>query len=223
MDNGGSKQANPVESKRSATISGSLEQKLSSKKSKLSRKERRLQQVHQEKRVKALRTWIPLGFLVVALTAVAIYRLNQPEVDDVLKVTSAPANQHDDTLVYPYDGVPPTGGPHAPVWQNCGIYRTPIAITNAIHSMEHGAVWITFDAALDATELSALENIAGGDPFILMSPYPDQGSSVVLTTWDRQLQLERVDDLRIKEFIDRYQQRAPETAPCSGGIGTPDA
>jgi len=180
-----------------------LELGLSSTKRKLSKKERRRQQVQQEKRIKALRIWIPIGFLVVLLTAAALYRLNQPEIEGVVQVASAPANQHDQSLVYPYEGLPPTGGPHAPVWQNCGIYRDPIAITNAVHSMEHGAVWITYDTTLDPEQIATLENIAGGDPFILMSPFPDQQSPIVLTTWDRQIQLENAADSRVGQFIDR--------------------
>lgn len=190
---------------------------------KLSKKERRRQQVQQEKRLKTLRIWVPIGLVLIVFIALAVYRLNQPEVEGVISVASAPANEHDDSLVYPYESLPPTGGPHAPVWQNCGIYRTPIPITNAVHSMEHGAVWITYDQQLAADQVRQLEEVALGDPFILMSPFPDQESPIVLTTWDRQLLLETVTDPRINEFIDRYQQRAPETAPCSGGTGVPDA
>ena len=42
-----------------------------------------------------------------------------------------------------YAQMPPVGGKHSAVWQNCGIYSAPVANENAVHSMEHGAVWIT--------------------------------------------------------------------------------
>src|SRR5262245_10038941 len=43
---------------------------------------------------------------------------------------------------------PPIGGAHNVVWQNCGIYEMPIHNEHAVHSMEHGAVWITYRPGL---------------------------------------------------------------------------
>ncbi|NJK46019.1 MAG: DUF3105 domain-containing protein [Pleurocapsa sp. SU_196_0] len=43
-----------------------------------------------------------------------------------------------------YDTNPPTGGIHNAAWQNCGIYDQQIALENAVHSLEHGAVWLTY-------------------------------------------------------------------------------
>ena len=34
-------------------------------------------------------------------------------------------------------------GEHNPVWQNCGFYNKPVRDESAVHSLEHGAVWIT--------------------------------------------------------------------------------
>ncbi len=35
-----------------------------------------------------------------------------------------------------YPQNPPVGGPHNAAWQNCGIYSTPVANENAVHSIE---------------------------------------------------------------------------------------
>jgi len=42
---------------------------------------------------------------------------------------------------------PPVGGKHNPNWQNCmgDVYDDPIAKEHAVHAMEHGAVWVTYD------------------------------------------------------------------------------
>jgi hypothetical protein len=32
-----------------------------------------------------------------------------------------------------YQQTPPAGGPHASVWQNCGIYTNPVPSENAVH------------------------------------------------------------------------------------------
>ena len=43
-----------------------------------------------------------------------------------------------------YDREPPTNGNHAPLWQNCGFYKKPVQNRYAVHSLDHGVVWITY-------------------------------------------------------------------------------
>jgi hypothetical protein len=85
-------------------------------------------------------------------------------------------------------------------------------------------MWLTYQPELAAQEVKVLRDAVRGEGFALMSPYPGLRSPVVLTAWETQLELDSVDDDRIAEFVDRYQQgpTTPEPgAPCSGGIGTP--
>lgn len=131
---------------------------------------------------------------------------------------------HDNSLTYTGD-LPPAGGAHFDVWQNCGVYDEVVNPGYGIHAMEHGAVWITYDpAALDADQIAALQEKTRAQTYILMSPFPDQRSPLVLTSWGNQLELESADDNRIDEYIDRYRL-GPETpepgAACSGGVGEP--
>ncbi|MFI6012195.1 DUF3105 domain-containing protein [Streptomyces sp. NPDC051243] len=41
---------------------------------------------------------------------------------------------------------PPVGGDHNKAWMTCDgtVYNKPIANENAVHSLEHGAVWVTY-------------------------------------------------------------------------------
>ncbi|MBK8901033.1 MAG: DUF3105 domain-containing protein [Anaerolineaceae bacterium] len=190
---------------------------------KRSKREIRREQVAREKRMRSLRIWIPAAVVVLTLVGLLIYRATRPEVEGVVAVESAASNQHDDSLVIPFGDTPPMGGPHASTWQNCGIYTTPVEAQYAIHSMEHGAVWITYNPDLPADQVATLEDLARGENYMLVSPYPEQDSPVVLTVWDRQLAVDSADDARIEEFIDRYKQiRGPEAgAGCSGGVGSP--
>lgn len=190
---------------------------------KRSKRDIRREQVAREKRMRALRLWVPIAVIALGLIGLIIYRLTRPEIEGVVIVESAVANQHDDELQIPFGGTPPMGGPHAPVWQNCGIYVTPVEGQYAIHSMEHGAVWITYNPDLSAEQVVALEDMVRGEGYTLLAPYPDQTSPIVLTVWDRQLEVDSVEDPRIPDFIDRYKLvQGPETgASCSGGVGTP--
>jgi hypothetical protein len=191
----------------------------------VSRKVVRRQQVEREKRMRAMRIWIPVAVIAVALIALVVVRLTEPEVDGAVFVTAAASNQHDPDVSYDFGGLPPMGGVHRPQWQNCGIYLEPVAGEYAIHSMEHGAVWITYHPDLPAADVTALQDMVRGTSFIILSPYPDQSSEIALTTWDVQLAVDSVSDDRIGEFIDRYRvNRGPEAgASCSGGVGTPAA
>jgi hypothetical protein len=125
-----------------------------------------------------------------------------------------------------YDQVPPVGGEHAPVWQNCGLYAEPISSENAVHSMEHGAIWVTYRPDLPAEQVSLLRDALRDQPYGLLSPYAGLPSPVVATVWGTQLQLPSARDPRLKVFISRYADasRAPEPrAACTGGFGTPDS
>lgn len=123
-----------------------------------------------------------------------------------------------------YDRAPPIGGSHAPAWQNCGVYREPVRDENAVHSLEHGAVWITYDPELPDDAVETLEDKAEGETHVLVTPYEDLDAPVVLSAWGRQLAVDEVDDARIERFLRAFQQgpQTPELgATCSGAVGSP--
>ncbi|HSD83737.1 MAG TPA: DUF3105 domain-containing protein [Anaerolineae bacterium] len=123
-----------------------------------------------------------------------------------------------------YEQVPPAGGTHSAGWQNCGIYAQPVRNENAVHSLEHGAVWITYRPDLSAAAVETLRGLVRGHTHVLLSPYPDLPSPVVATAWGLQLPLNDASDPRLPTFISRYEQgpQTPEPgAVCSGGVGTP--
>ncbi len=123
-----------------------------------------------------------------------------------------------------YAETPPVGGIHNPVWQNCGMYSKPVANENAVHSMEHGAVWITYRPDLPETDVKALRDL-GRRSFVLVSPYPGLPAPVVVTAWGVQLQVEKASDSRLQQFLRKYTvgPTTPEPgAPCTGGVGAPE-
>lgn len=122
-----------------------------------------------------------------------------------------------------YTETPPVGGRHDNVWQNCGTYADPVRNENAVHSLEHGAVWITYQPDLPQDQIDALREKAD-QSYMLVSPYPDLPVPVVASSWNHQIQLDSASDDRLDQFIRRFKE-GPDTpepgALCSGGVGTP--
>ncbi len=123
-----------------------------------------------------------------------------------------------------YEQDPPTNGDHAPYWQRCGFYSTPIENEAAVHSLDHGAVWITYRPDLPQEELDTLRNLAQ-EAYLLVSPYEGLRAPVIATAWRNQLDLEGTDDPRLRQFVDQF--RISETAPrsgngCENGRGEPE-
>ena len=201
-----------------------MSNKTTNNQKKLSKKEQRRLQVAKEKRNKNLKIIIPVVAFIAVLATVFLWRSLQPEVDGTITVASAPGNNHDDSLTFAGGGLPPMGGPHNTSWLNCGIYDVEVPTENAIHSMEHGAVWVTYDPEqVDGTQIASLQDAVRGNNQTILSPYPNQDAPIVMTTWDRQLVLDSESDLRFEEFMSRYRgKRGPEAGTsCSGGVGNP--
>ena len=114
---------------------------------------------------------------------------------------------------------PPVGGAHNVRWQNCqgSVYDAPIPKEHAVHSMEHGAVWITYRPALPADQVKKLADRVEGKDYMLMSPYEGLDKNISLQAWGYQLKLDSADDSRIDEFIRalRVQASMEPTAGCA--------
>ncbi len=129
-------------------------------------------------------------------------------------------NMHVETPV-DYDPSPPVGGDHLSVWQDCGFYDAAIITEAGVHSLEHGAVWVTYDRTLPEEQLEQLQQLAAEHPYLLVSPMAGLPSPVVASAWGVQLELGSVDDERLPAFLVAYLQgpQNPEPgAPCSGGL-----
>lgn len=124
-----------------------------------------------------------------------------------------------------YEQTPPVGGDHAGTWQNCGFYDESIFTELGVHSLEHGAVWITYQPDLADPDRATIEELAQED-FVLATPWTDGElpAPVVLSAWGAQLAVDDLSDESVAEFIESYAQAetAPEPgAPCTGGYEDP--
>ena len=122
-----------------------------------------------------------------------------------------------------YDQTPPNSGKHNATPQQCAVYDVPIAPERALHSLEHGAVWVTYKASVPPDQVAKLKGEVEGDPYRLMSPVPDQERPIVLSAWGRSLSVDDASDKRVGEFLTAYTSgpQSPERgAACAGSSET---
>ncbi|WP_329295865.1 DUF3105 domain-containing protein [Streptomyces pseudovenezuelae] len=118
---------------------------------------------------------------------------------------------------------PPVGGNHNQAWMTCDgtVYTKAIANENAVHSLEHGAVWITYnDKAADA-DVKTLADKVSKTPYTLMSPDKTQSGPIMLSAWGHQLSVNTASDPRVQQFLTKYVQGAQTPEPgaaCTGGL-----
>ncbi|GGO33014.1 DUF3105 domain-containing protein [Deinococcus humi] len=116
---------------------------------------------------------------------------------------------------------PSAGGPHHPGWQNCGVYDRPLYDEYAVHSLEYGAGWLTSRLDLPTGQLEALKKLVEGRPYTVLSSHETQLAPLVLSAWNKPLEVQAVSDPRVKSFLqkDGPGGEAPEIgALCSGTV-----
>ncbi len=159
-----------------------------------------------------------LGFAVVVRPAPA-QDTGTPEAGTIadLELFEVASNDHTEGTVA-YDQNPPAGGPHNPVWQNCGFYDEPVRNEHAVHSQEHGAVWVTYRPDLPEGELARLRRLADRSDYLQVSPYPELPAPVVVSAWGARVELDGANDPRLRQFVRQFAEQGPEPgAPCTGG------
>ncbi|GAB3994502.1 DUF3105 domain-containing protein [Nocardioides marmoraquaticus] len=125
-----------------------------------------------------------------------------------------------------YDASPPVGGKHNPAWLNCGVYDEPVPDENAVHSLEHGAVWVTYDPDLPAADVERLESVMP-PTYAILSPYEgEMPGPVVASSWGRQIVLEGADDPALEQYLREYSGSSDVPEPgalCTSGtdVATP--
>lgn len=131
-----------------------------------------------------------------------------------------PAHTHISQGTATYDATPPIGGNHSPYWADCDgtVYPQPIANENAVHALEHGAVWVTYRQGLPQSQVDTLAQDVTGQNKVFMSPYPNLSSTVSLQAWGYQLKVNSVTDPRIASFIGTLAGNndiTPEPTSCA--------
>jgi hypothetical protein len=123
-----------------------------------------------------------------------------------------------------YPSVPPVGGDHHQAWMNCNgdVYTKAVDNVNAVHSLEHGAVWVTYDDRADKADVDALAAKVGKMPYTLMSPVEGQQDPIMMSAWGHQRTVSGADDPDVDTFFEKFVQGAQTPEPgasCAGGLG----
>jgi hypothetical protein len=180
--------------------------------------------------------WFVGGTIGLLILVAGLFYLGEQEQNPAvardiegLIVSANPGRGHVEGDIDYHDDVP-AGGEHSSVWLNCGIYDEPVVEENAVHSMEHGAVWLTYGSDLPQEQVEVLRNTVRhehdrrGEPMIILSPRENLDAPIVATAWRVQLNLDDATDDRLAQFVQRFQ-RGPYTpepgAPCWDGTGAP--
>jgi hypothetical protein len=143
-----------------------------------------------------------------------------PEGTREVQVTSA---LHVQGQIYNPDEVP-AGGDMSSAWLNCGFYSQPVPAENTMHSLEHGAVWITYRPDIPQEDIDTIRGLARPLEKTVASPVPGQVSPIMATAWGFQIELQNADDPRLAQFVNEFagSLTAPEPGgACSGGVGNP--
>jgi Protein of unknown function (DUF3105) len=151
------------------------------------------------------------------------------------------ALEHDHvTSPVTYSVLPPVGGPHNPIWMNAGVYTKPVPTERAVHNLEHGAVWITYDPNLPKTDVKKLTafvtkqslipepasevGFSGeSNRYMDLSPWASNSlpTPIVISSWGYQLRVTSPTDPRLQKFVDTFrnqQKYSPEFGGPVDGI-----
>ncbi|MCQ9180738.1 DUF3105 domain-containing protein [Streptomyces sp. IBSBF 2953] len=122
-----------------------------------------------------------------------------------------------------YPTVPPVGGDHNQVWMNCDgdVYTKAVDDMNAVHSLEHGAVWVTYNSKAAKADVAALAAKVEKTPYTFMSPDDGQADPIMLTAWGHQRTVTSASDANVGTFFEKFVQGAQTPEPgaaCTGGL-----
>jgi hypothetical protein len=142
---------------------------------------------------------------------------------DGVRTWSGKLSQTHVTKKVKYPMGPPVGGDHDQVWMNCNgdVYTKAINNMNAVHSLEHGAVWVTYNSKAADADVTALAEKVKKTPYTLMSPVEDQKDPIMLSAWGKQRTVTSASDPNVDRFLSEFVQgkQTPEPgAACTNGL-----
>ncbi|MGB5952079.1 MAG: DUF3105 domain-containing protein [Ornithinimicrobium sp.] len=178
-------------------------------------------QARAQERRRSLLVWGSAALVIAVIIGAVGYAIaTRTDLSAVVEYEDLGRDHVAEAVEYEQD--PPAGGVHNQAWWDCGIYTDPIPAHHAVHSLEHGAVWLTYHPDIPDAQRERLVELADQE-FMMLSPNETQTDPVVATAWGRQLGVESAQDERLELFVTEYKQgpQSPEPgAACTGGTTT---
>jgi hypothetical protein len=135
-----------------------------------------------------------------------------------------------------YPTQPPASGPHDQTPLDAGIYDTPPDPYRAIHSLEHGAVIVWYQAGLSSSALQKIRDfyrLPANSDHVIVAPYnyPQQGSAgqlpagkdMVLVAWHRYQECGDPTLAVVQTFVKSYRTPTGITKPIGYKGSAPEA
>src|SRR5687767_6981745 len=135
-----------------------------------------------------MRRALPLLFVLLLTACSGSEKPEDPGIEGLEVFEVEPENRHS-TKPQTYDRTPPAGGVHFRSWLRCDVYSEPVPNEFAVHSQEHGAVWLTYLPGQDPAPLVKL--VEKNKDYVLVSPYPGQPKPYMASTWGAQLGVDK--------------------------------
>jgi hypothetical protein len=144
-----------------------------------------------------------------------------PDIPGVVIERAASKTHQTGHIDYP-GKKPPSGGAHNPVPLTCGFYNEQPPAENAVHSLEHGAVWIAFDPSTSPGDIAVLKAFTQKG-HVIVSPYAGMDAPITVVAWEHRLELQSVTDARLQQFVEGFvnASTAPEPGFACTGVGQP--
>lgn len=153
--------------------------------------------------------WLLVAIPTLAIVSLIAWSITRPRPGQHIPTQG---NRHLTALTdthEPYNSKPPTSGPHVSSKAPWGITTTQIPDELQVHNLEDGGVILQYNPVKTTTStVQELETIVHPHYLkgknIILEPYAEMDSPIVLTAWTRLLELPAIDKNAIEEFINAY-------------------
>ncbi|MEK9183309.1 MAG: DUF3105 domain-containing protein [Patescibacteria group bacterium] len=165
----------------------------------------------------AIKTYWWIGAIIILIIGIIWWGISSPsDYEELGEKIPIMGNNHISLSSphEPYNSNPPTSGPHTGKDADWGAHQDEISDEVAIHNLEHGGIWITYQDKNDQDLKNKMEELARQyQSKILLSPRAKNDSPIALSAWGRLLKLSAFDEIKIKKFIRQYKNKGPEFIP----------
>lgn len=151
-----------------------------------------------------------MSYIVLAITVVIVLLIiaaTRPRPGDSVPSLGNQHLQSIDEQHMAYNTSPPTSGPHLGQKAPWGVSDEQISDELQVHNLEDGGVIVHYDQQkTDEDTLERLtEVVRRYTDKVILEPYANLETPIVLTAWGRIDKLEAYDETRITSFISAYR------------------